>query len=166
MLKFSVTGPWQVVDSAHGGSYNIEHCHHPTQGIKKHDTNLTRYLAEHIPFEPINGPDTQYSCLHKAINPHPFKADGLSGFLPPQPFKVPAKLIDISNYKDFWWPTLSELNNDIKEFPCSNEEERLRYFEDGTPFVHLSCTLALRQIHPCCHKLSSIQHLQLLPWHR
>jgi hypothetical protein len=114
--------------------HNIKHCHHPTWRMKKHAADLTPYPAELIPFEPIDGPDTQYSQLHKAIDPHPCKVAGISGFLPPQPFKVSAKFIDISNYTDFWSPTLLKLNNDIKEFPWSNEEERHQYFEDNTPF--------------------------------
>jgi hypothetical protein len=47
---------------------------------------------------------------------------------------VPAKFIDISNYTDFQWPTLSELNDDIEEFFWSNEEECHQNFEDDTPF--------------------------------
>jgi hypothetical protein len=105
-LKFSFNDSWQVVASAHGGSYKIKHCHHPTRRMKKRAADLTPYPAEIICFEPINGLDTQYSHLHKAMGPHPFEAAGISGFLPPQPFKVPAKFIDIGNYKDFWWPTL------------------------------------------------------------
>jgi hypothetical protein len=37
--------------------------------MKKHAADLTHYPAELIPFKPINGPDTQYSQLHKAIDP-------------------------------------------------------------------------------------------------
>ncbi len=133
-LKFSFTGPWRVLGSAVGGSYNIEHCYHPTQRMKKHTADLAPYLAELIPFKPIDGPDTQYSQLHKVINPHLFKEAGISGFLPPQPFRVPAKFINVSNYTDFWWPTISELNDDIKEFPWSSDEECRQYFEDDTPF--------------------------------
>ncbi len=55
-LEFSVTGPWRVISSADSGSYNIEHCRHPTRGTKKHATDLTPYPAEPIPFEPVNGP--------------------------------------------------------------------------------------------------------------
>jgi hypothetical protein len=102
--------------------------------MKKHVADLTPYPAELIPFEPINGPDTKYSQLYKAIEPHPFKEADISGFLPPQPFKVPAKFLNVSNHTDFWWPTLLELNNDVDEFPWSRKEERRKYFEDDTPF--------------------------------
>jgi hypothetical protein len=50
-LEFSFTGPWWVIGSADGGSYNIEHCHHTTWRMKKHTTDLTPYTAERIPFE-------------------------------------------------------------------------------------------------------------------
>jgi hypothetical protein len=112
-LEFSFTGPWQVISSADCGLYNIEHCHHPTWWLKKHTADLTPYPAELIPFKLIKGPDTQYSRLHKPIDRHPFKEAGISGFLPPQPFKVPAKFFNIDNHTDFWWPTLSELNNNL-----------------------------------------------------
>ncbi len=94
----------------------------------------TQLTAELIPFEPNDGPDTQYSQLHKAVNPHPFNKAGILGFLPPQLSKVPAHFIDAGDYTDFQWPTLSELNDDIKEFPWSHEEECRQYFEDDTPF--------------------------------
>ncbi len=116
-LEFSFTGPWQVISSTDGGSYNIEHCPHPTWRMKKHAADLTHYPVELIPLELINSPNTKYSQLHKAIDPHPFKEAGISGFLPLQPFKVPAKFLNISNHTDFWWPTLSELNRDADKFP-------------------------------------------------
>jgi hypothetical protein len=58
-LEFSFTGPWCIIGFADGGSYNIEHCHHPNRQMKKHAADLTPYPAELIPFKPINGPDTQ-----------------------------------------------------------------------------------------------------------
>jgi hypothetical protein len=120
-LEFSFTGLWRVIGSADGGSY-------------KHPTWWSPYPAELIPFKPVDGPNTQYSQLHKAVNPHPFKEAGMSGFLPPQPFTVPAKFINVENCTDFWWPTLSELSNDIDKFPLSSDKERHEYFEDDTPF--------------------------------
>jgi hypothetical protein len=114
--------------------YNIEHCHHPTWRIKKHTADLTPYLAELILFEPINGPDTLYSQLHKAIDPHPFKEAGILGFLPPQQYKVPAKFLNVGNHANFKWPPLSELNDKVDEYPWSSNEEWRKYFEDDTPF--------------------------------
>jgi hypothetical protein len=164
-LEFSFSGPWWIVSSADGGSYNIEHCHHPTRRMKKQATNLTHYLAELIPFKPINGPDTQYSQLYKAVDPHPFKEAGISGFLPPQSFKVHAKYLNIGNYTNFWWPTLSEFNNDIDKFPWPSNEERRKYFEDNTPFSQILGIQGLPRNHQCCHLLLNNPHLLLSPWH-
>jgi hypothetical protein len=100
-LEFSFIGLWQIKSSAGGGLYSIEHFHHPTWQMKKHIADLTSYPAEIIPFKPINGPDTQYSQLHKAIDPHPFKEAGISCFFPPQPFKVPVKFLNVNNHTDF-----------------------------------------------------------------
>jgi hypothetical protein len=102
--------------------------------MKKHVTDLTLYPAGLIPFKLINGPNTQYSQLHKAIDPCPFKEAGISGFLPLQPFKVPAKFLNVGNHTDFQWPTLSELNDDVDEFPWSSDKERRKYFGYDTPF--------------------------------
>jgi hypothetical protein len=76
-FEFFFTGLWQDIDSADSGSYNIEHCHHPSWRMKKHAADLTPYPAELIPFESVNSPDTQYSQLHKAIYPYPFKEAGI-----------------------------------------------------------------------------------------
>jgi hypothetical protein len=128
-LEFSFPGPWQIIDSALSGSYNIEHCHHPNRRMKKHAANLTPYPVELIPFEPVHRPDTEYSQLHKAIKPHPFKAAGINRFLRPKPFQVPAKFLSV-----FHWPTLSKLNNNIEKFPWCNNKERHQYFADEPPF--------------------------------
>jgi hypothetical protein len=69
--------------------------------MKKHAADLTPYPAKIIPFKLVGGPNTQYSQLHKAINPHPFKEAGISDFLPLQPFRVLAKFINVRNYTDF-----------------------------------------------------------------
>ncbi len=100
-LEFSFNGPWCILGSADGGLYNIEYCHHPNWQMKKHAADITPYPAELIPFEQINSPNTQYSQLHKATDPHPFKEAGISSFLPLQPYKVIAKFLNIGNHTDF-----------------------------------------------------------------
>jgi hypothetical protein len=55
-LEFSFTGPWWVIDSADGGSYNNKHCHHPTWCMKKQAPDLTPYPAELIPLNPSMAP--------------------------------------------------------------------------------------------------------------
>ena len=58
-LEYKFTGPWQIVESLKGPLYAIEHCPTPTQKEKKHSSDLTPYSSELIPFEPVDGADTQ-----------------------------------------------------------------------------------------------------------
>ena len=87
-LEYKFTGPWQVTESLHGGSYSIEHCLKPHHIEKKHASDLTPYPVELIPFKPIDGPDTQYGQLYHLIGANPFQEAGLKGFNPPAPFQV------------------------------------------------------------------------------
>jgi hypothetical protein len=68
-LKFAFTGPWQMMVDLPGGFYAIKHCHHPNQD-KKHALSLTPYPNNLIPFQPIDGPDSQFSQLYP-IGEHP-----------------------------------------------------------------------------------------------
>ena len=72
-LEYAYTGPWKITADLHGGSYAIEHCHHPGRKDKKHASGLTPYPDSLVPFEPVDGPDTQYSQLYRPIGAHPFK---------------------------------------------------------------------------------------------
>ncbi len=45
-LEHKFTGPWQVTESLHGGSYSIEHCLKPNSVEKKHASDLTPYPTE------------------------------------------------------------------------------------------------------------------------
>jgi hypothetical protein len=59
-LEYKFMGLWRVTESLHGGSYSIEHCLKPNCTEKMHVSNLMPYPVELIPFELIDGPDTQY----------------------------------------------------------------------------------------------------------
>jgi hypothetical protein len=48
---------------------------------------------------------------------------------------VPASFIDVGNFKDFRWPLLSELNNEIDPFHWSSDDERVRYFAKEPPLI-------------------------------
>jgi hypothetical protein len=100
-LEYKFTGPWRIVESLNGGSYSIAHCLHPKRFKKKHASDLTPYPAELIPFEPIDGADTQYRQLYWPIGANPFKEAGLKGFDPPAPFQVAQLFLDVGNFKDF-----------------------------------------------------------------
>jgi hypothetical protein len=127
-------GPWQIVESLYNGLYSIAYCLHPKRFEKKHASDLTPYPAELIPFEPVDGADTRYGQLYQPIGANPFKEAGLKGFEPPAPFQVAQHFLDIGNFKDFWWPTLLELNDEINPFPWRNEEEQCRLMSDNPPF--------------------------------
>jgi hypothetical protein len=86
-----------------------------------------------IPFKPVDGADTRYGQLYKPIGEHPFKEAGIKGFTPPSPFQVPANFLDIGDFKDFFWPTLTELINNIKPFPWRDDEERCMVMFDDNP---------------------------------
>ena len=94
------------------------------------------YPAELIPFEPVDGADTRYGQLYKPIGANPFKEAGLEGFNPPTPFRVSNNFLNIGDFKDFRWPTLSELNDEFGlDAPWRDETERQRLMRDDPPFL-------------------------------
>jgi hypothetical protein len=124
-----------VKESLHGGSYSIKHCLKPTRMEKKHTSDLTPYPAELIPFELIDGSDTRYGQLYYPIGANPIKEAGLKEFKPPVPFQVSQNFLDVGNFKDFWWPTLSELNNELDPYPWRDENERRELMTDNPLFL-------------------------------
>ena len=80
-------------------------------------------IAHSIAF---NGADNRYSQLYKPIGASPFKEAGINGFTPPQPFQLPSHFLTKGDFRDFHWPTVSELNNKISPFPRINDDERSR----------------------------------------
>jgi hypothetical protein len=88
---------------------------------KKHTSDLSPYPTELIPFQPVNGPDTQYGQIYKPISAHPFKEAGLKGFSPLQPFKLAANLAQTNQCAAFHWPSLSELNDKNCTIPMGKQ---------------------------------------------
>ncbi len=131
-LQYSFTGPWQIVASLPGGSYKLEHVLHQKRRDKKHASALLPYPLEMIPFQPLDGADNCYSQLHLIIGPSPFKEAGLKGFDPPQPFTIPSQFAQHSNFKDFHWPTLAELND---PFPWHDNKEHWLALEADDDYV-------------------------------
>ncbi len=68
------------------------------------------------------------------IGANPFKEAGLKGFNPPTPFQVSNNFIDVGDFKDFRWPTLLELNDEIDPYPWRNEDERHQVLSNDPPF--------------------------------
>jgi hypothetical protein len=123
-LQYVFAGPWKVISVLPGASYELEHCKDAGRKDKKHAADLSLYPPELIPFQPVDGADTQYGQLYKPITAHPFKEAGLKGFTPRQPYQLaPSHLAQIQPGSDFHWPSLPELNEEITPFPWSNEDE-------------------------------------------
>ncbi len=134
-LEYKFTGPWRIVASLHGRYYSIKHCLKPSRVKKKHASDLSPFPAELIPFEPVDGTNTRYSQLYKPIGANLFKEAGLERFNPPTPFRVSQIFLDVDNFKDFCWPTLSELNNEFgSDTPWRDETKRQGLIRDDPPF--------------------------------
>jgi hypothetical protein len=100
-----------------------------------HALSLTPYPNNLIPFQPVDGPDTQFSQLYRPIGKHPFKEAGIKGFARPAPFHVLASFINVGDFKDFHWPLLSELKDKIDPFPWSSDNEWVCYFAKEPPLI-------------------------------
>ena len=109
-LMHPFTGPWRIVASLPGASYEIELCNKPSRRDKKHAADLSPYPPELIPFEPLDLADNRYGQLHKRIGKSPYKEAGIEGFTPPRPFQIASHFLTKGDYRDFHFPTLAELN--------------------------------------------------------
>ncbi len=93
-----------------------------------------------IPFEPIDSADSRYGQLHRPICESPFKEAGIHGFTPPTPFKVAAHFLTSGDFRDFHWPILAKLNDEIAPFPWADKAERLRVLSgddvDAEPILY------------------------------
>jgi hypothetical protein len=131
-LQYSFMGPWKVVTSLPGGSYELEHCLNSKRRDKKHASALSPYPLKLIPFQPLDGADNCYGQLNKIIGDHPFKEAGLKGFYPPQPFAIPTHFAQHGDFKDFYWPTLAKLND---LFPWLDDDKSRIIFNSGKDHV-------------------------------
>ncbi len=82
ILQYAFTGPWRVTTVLKGTSYELVHCDNDKRTEIKHASDLSLYLAELVPFEPVDGADRQYGQLYKPIPVQPFKEAGIKGFSP------------------------------------------------------------------------------------
>jgi hypothetical protein len=120
------TGPWRIVKSLPGASYKNEFIDKPSRRDKKHAADLSPYPPELIPFEPLDSADSQYGQLYKPIGKSPYKEAGIKGFKPPRPFQIANHFLTKGDYRDFYFPTLAELNEEICPFPWVDDDERIR----------------------------------------
>ena len=126
-LTYAFTGPWCITAILKGALYKLEHCSTPHRKEKMHASNLSPYPLELIPFRPLGGSETWYGQLHKRITAHPFKEAGITGFDPINLFKTPVNFLRTDQDSDFYWPSLSKLNDDLFPFPWLSEDERCQY---------------------------------------
>jgi hypothetical protein len=91
--------------------------------------DLSPYPTELIPFQPVDGADTWYGQLFKPIAANPFKAAGIKGFFPIQPFQVLLNLAQTDQCVAFHWPSLSEFNDEIAPFLWSSNDKYWCYLE-------------------------------------
>jgi len=125
-LMHPFTGPWRIVSSLPGASYDIEFIAKPSRCDKKHAADLSPYPPELLPFEPLDSADSRYGQLHKSIGKSPYKEAGIEGFVPPRPFQIASHFLTKGDYRDFHFPTLAELNEEIDPFPWLDNEERIQ----------------------------------------
>ena len=131
-FKNAFTGPWRITAILKGALYKLKHCSTPNCKDKKHASNLSLYPLELIPFKPVDGSHTQNGQLNKPIQASPYKEAGIKGFKPLLPFKVPANYLRTDSALAFYWPSLSELNNNVAPFQWLSEDERHLYLSGDT----------------------------------
>lgn len=118
-----MTGPWKIIEKLHNGSYKIEHTLRPGRLDKKHASMLSPYPLELIPFVPLDGPDKQFSQIHRPIGKSPFIDASIKGFAPSQPFQIPVQFASVEPAASLYWPSVSELNDELFPFPWEPGEE-------------------------------------------
>jgi hypothetical protein len=124
-LMHTFTGLLRIVASLPGASYKIDFIDKPVQRDKKHATDLSPYPPELLPFEPLDSVDNRYGQLYEPIGKSPYKEVGLEGFMPPHPFQIASHYVTKGDFRDFYFPTLAELNDEIFPFPWADDAERL-----------------------------------------
>ena len=132
-LSFAFTGPWRVVASLSGASYEIEHCSTKTKE-KRHASDLSPYPIELLPLQPVDGADNQFSQINRKFSSNPYIQAGIQGFDPPTPFHAPLHFLFADGTMGFHWPTLAELNEEL--FPdiwALDQGLSLTLDDDGQP---------------------------------
>ncbi len=135
----------------------------PNRKEKKHASDSSPYPLELIPFEPVEGSDTQYGQLHKPIQANPYKEAGIEGFKPLLPFKVPANYLTTDTALAFHWPSLLELNDKIAPYQWSSEDER-RLYRSGDTVSTLPVMYTGPPLAAPTYSLPAIPELTILTW--
>ena len=64
--QYACTGPWEITDKLHGGSYDIKHTRLEKLG-KKHAMHLQPIHEELLAFAPLDGTTPHFGQLYKNI---------------------------------------------------------------------------------------------------
>jgi hypothetical protein len=144
-----------------GALYKLVHCDNASRTKKRHAFDLSPYPAKLIPFEPVDGMDTQYGQLYKPISAQPFKEAGINGFIPPKPFKLASNLAITNQCAAFHWPSLSELNDELAPFPWSSDKEFRQYLQGDSIAKHSILTMGPPLAAPT-HSIPTVPAIHLL----
>eukprot|EP00970_Alexandrium_tamarense_P010232 scaffold2050_cov108-Alexandrium_tamarense.AAC.4 len=144
--EFAYTGPWEIVKSFDGASYE---CKHVKSGAidKFHSAHLSPVPLQLIPFLPLDGSDSRFGQLHKPIKDNAYKLASIEEFLPKNPFKININLVRFADEDDsspFHWPSLAELN---AELDIWDEDEIDLFVSDSDP-VAVNDIFALPSLPP------------------
>jgi hypothetical protein len=96
------------------------------QRDKKHAADLLPYPPELLLFKPLDSADSRYGQLYKPIWKSPYKEAGIEGFTPPRPFQIASHFTTKGDCRNFHFPTLAELNEEICPFPWTDDDERIQ----------------------------------------
>jgi hypothetical protein len=135
-LAYIKRGPYKIIESYKGGSYELA----PLVGrfratIKKHGSDLYLSPQSLNPHQLVQSSEQAYANLHKKTISSPYKIIGLDGYNPIQPWSVPAatsqaNLVLLEEIPLF--PTVQQLDDKFDGWP-----------ESGNPFIEKASTPAI-----------------------
>ena len=128
------TGPWEITDKLHGGSYKLRHAHFPSRNEKRHSAHMSPFPAQLIPFEPVDSVDNRFGQIHVPIGKDPYSSACIQGFQPYQPFQVAEGTAVLSvTLVDTTFPSLAELNDELFDWEPGEADRVLSDSDLYTP---------------------------------
>ena len=87
---------------------------------KSHAAHLSPFPCQLIPFKPLDGPDTDYGQLYKALEKDSYKDASIKGFQPYEPYREEVSVTSLlsltSTPLPSCFPTLAELNAEMDDW--------------------------------------------------
>ena len=126
--------------------------------MKQHASNLSPVPPELIAFVPTDGADTRYGQLYKPLQDTAYKAAGIKGWLPPQPFKN--LFANAEHDKFLCIPTVLEMNEELFYWAEGEQEEVMSAWDNNEEHQPLTSQVK-RHLDTAIHavKLPSVQNL-------